>query len=90
MIVEFDPAKDVANQAKHGVSLQLGEAVFADPQHLIVTTVRPQDGEARSKVIGRAHGELRTAVFVRRGEAVRFIGVRRSNDKEARAYSRRP
>lgn len=88
MKVEFDPAKDAANRAKHGLSLADGEAVFADANHLIISTVRPGDGEARSKVIGLVGDRLHTAVFVRRGEAIRFISVRKSNGSEARTYSR--
>lgn len=90
MDVEFDPAKDAINQEKHGLSLSDGEAVFGDEDHLIVSTWREHDREHRYKVIGMVGGRLHTAVFVRRGGAVRFVSVRRSNDGEARAYSSRP
>ena len=86
MEIEFDPAKDEANLAKHGRSLADGEIVFRDADHLIVSAARPQDGEARFKAIGLIGDRLHTAVFVRRGTAIRFISVRKSNATEARAY----
>ena len=89
MRIEFDPAKDEANLAKHGRSLADGRIVFADPRHLVAPTVRVQDGEARSKVVGLIGDRLHTAIYVVRGEAVRFISVRKSNDSETRAYTSR-
>jgi len=45
-----------------------------------------KDGEDRYKVIGIVDGKLWTAVHVRRGDMVRFISVRRSNDGEEKQY----
>jgi uncharacterized DUF497 family protein len=86
MDIEFDPAKDAANIAKHGVSLAFGEAVFSDPAVLIVPTIRVEDGEQRFRAIGLVGDRLWTAVHVTRGAAVRFISVRKSNDGERKAY----
>ena len=86
MTIEFDPAKDAANIAKHGVSLAFGTRVFADPDHLVIASIRPADTEDRYKVIGMVDGKLWTAIHVLRGEVIRFVSVRRSNDGEARAY----
>lgn len=82
----FDPAKDVANLARHGLSLSFGTRVFDDDAHLIIPSIRQQDGEERFKVVGRVDGTLYTAVFTWRDLDRRFISVRRSNDGEARAY----
>lgn len=87
MKVEFDPTKDVANRAKHGMSLADGALLFDDPEHLIIPSIRLIDGEERYKLLGLVGGRLHTAIFVWRGDSVRFISVRRSNDGEARAYS---
>ena len=89
MKVEFDPAKDRANRDKHGLSLSEGEAVFADPDHFVSPSVRIDDREERSKVIGMVRGRLHTAVFTRRGDAIRFISVRKSNGSETRVYTSR-
>ena len=85
--IDFDPAKDAANRAKHGLSLADGEAIFADPDPIVLPTIRREDEERRFKVVGTVAGRLRTGVFVWRGTVVRFISVRRSNAKEARAHS---
>ena len=86
----FDPAKDAINRDRHGLPLMFGDAVMADPQHLIIPSIRPQDGEERFKAVGLADGKLHTAVFTWRptadGDQPRFISVRRSNAGEERAY----
>ena len=87
----FDPAKDAANREKHGLPLVFGDRVFEDPDHLILPSIRPVDGEERFKAIGLVDGRLHTAVFVwrvheGRGALPRFISVRRSNRGEERAY----
>lgn len=86
MIVEFDPAKNAANIAKHGVPLAFGTRVFADPDHLVIAAIRQADGEDRYKAIGMVDGKIWTAVHVLRGGVTRFVSVRRSNDGEERAY----
>ena len=82
----FDPAKDAANQSKHGLSLAFGDRIPEDVNHLIVPSIREIGGEERFKVIGLVDGQLFTGLFVWRDEAPRFISVRRSNDGEAKAY----
>lgn len=86
MEIDFDDAKDAANRDKHGVSLAFGAVLFDDPDHIVLPSVRPIDGEDRFKVIGDADGRLWTAVHVVRGTVTRFISVRKSNDGEERAY----
>jgi len=88
MAYEFDPAKDRANKAKHGLGLADGTRILADPWFLEVPTVRDADGEERFKLIGRlgGTGQLHTAIFVWRGRRRRFISVRRSNDGEEKLY----
>ena len=86
MTSRFDPAKDAANQAKHGLSLAFGDEIFRDDNHLLLPSIREQDGEERFKVIGLVDGRLYTGVFVWRDDLPRFISVRRSNSGEERAY----
>ncbi len=78
--------KDAANREKHGLSLAFGDRLFEDNDHLILPSLRPEDGEERFKAIGLVEERLFTAVFVRRGDQPRFISVRRSNKGEERAY----
>ncbi len=86
MEIEFDTVKDTANREKHGLPLAFGARIFDDPDALILPTIRREDEEERHKAIGMVEGRLYTAVHVWRGESVRFISVRRSNDSEERAY----
>lgn len=88
MGIEFDAAKDAANIAKHGVSLGFGAAILGDDNHIVLTSIRPVDGEDRYKVVGMVGTKLWTGVHVRRGAVLRFISVRRSNDGEERIYHR--
>lgn len=84
----FDPAKDAANQQKHKLPLAFGDRIFEDDLHLVVPTVREEDGELRFKVIGAADGKIYTGVFTWRNDLPRFISVRRSNKNEERAYQK--
>ena len=90
MEFEFDPEKDEINRFKHGVPLAFGVQVFADPFLALTPTIRVGDEEERMKAIGLVGGKLYTAVHVWRGEAVRFISVRRSNAGEQSDYHRDP
>jgi uncharacterized DUF497 family protein len=82
----FDRGKDIANRAKHGLSLAFADRIFEDPAYVIIPSIRPWDGEERFKVVGMVDGKLHTAVFVWRDMTPRFISVRRSNDGEERSY----
>jgi hypothetical protein len=53
---------------------------------LIVPTIREQDREERYKAIGLIGDKLWTAIHVYRGDVVRFLSVRRSNNSEQRSY----
>jgi uncharacterized DUF497 family protein len=86
MDIEFDTAKDAANRDKHGVSLAHGAVLFDDPDHIVLPSARPIDGEDRFKVIGMVSDKLWTSIHVVRGNVTRFISVRRSNDGEERIY----
>ncbi len=86
MMIDYDPAKDAINRTKHGFSLAEGGHIFGDEAHLILPSIRPVDGEERFKVIGMIRDRLCTGVFVRRGDSLRFMSVRRSNDGEKGHY----
>jgi uncharacterized protein len=90
MIFDFDPAKDAVNGVKHGVPLLFGARVFEGVDVVIVPTVRIEDEEERLKAIGLVEDKLWTAIHVWRGDAVRLISVRRSNEGEQRDYRRDP
>jgi hypothetical protein len=86
MMIKFDSAKDTANQAKHGLPLLFGARIFDDLNVIIIPTIREQDEEERYKAVGMVDGKLYTAVHVWRGDVVRFLSVRRSNNNEQKIY----
>ncbi len=86
MTDRFDPDKDTINRDRHNLPLIFGDVVMADPDHLVVPTIRLEDGEERFKAVGLVDGKFHTAVFVWRGDLPRFISVRRSNSGEERRY----
>ena len=87
MNIEFDPAKDTANLAKHGLSL--ADAGEFDLAHAVVEIDDRADyGEARFRAFGRVDGEARCIAFALRGNIIRVISYRRAHAKEMRRYGR--
>jgi hypothetical protein len=95
---EWDEAKNLANQRKHGVSFTQASQVFRDP-HRVLVAERVVDGEQRwqtTGVVRRASGgvllllvvhtfreEVDPGVFV---EVVRIISARKATPMERRSY----
>ena len=82
---EFDPWKDEANRAKHGVSLALAEVLFGSP-HLTVEDDRFDYGEVRRIAFGHIRERLFVCVFVDRGSTRRIISLRKANSREVKRY----
>jgi uncharacterized DUF497 family protein len=84
--IDFDPDKNAANLAKHGVSLSEGDGVLNDPLALTVEDKRVE-GEQRWQTIGaNIFGTLLVVVWTRRGETERIISVRKPEAKERKDY----
>lgn len=87
MEIEFDPAKDAANIASHG--LALADAAEFDLAGAVVEVDDRKDyGETRFRAFGRMDGEGRCLVFTWRGDTIRVISYRRAHEKEMRRYGR--
>jgi uncharacterized protein len=86
MEFEFDPAKELQNSFKHGLSLELADYIFADPYVVVFETSRIEDGEIRFKAVGQYSGKLHTVVFDWCGPVCRCISLRRRNSNEERSY----
>jgi len=83
---KFDPDKDSANIAKHGVSLVEGEGVLNDPLGLTVED-DTSAGESRWITVGTsAGGEILVVVWTERNDGERLISVRRATAKERKDY----
>ncbi len=86
MASKFDPNKDVANIAKHGISLVEGDGVLSDPLGLTVEDDSSQ-GEVRWTTVGmNANGVLLVAVWTERDDGERLISVRKPTAKERKDY----
>ena len=85
MQIEFDPDKDSANQAKHGVSLALVAALDWEAA-LVWVDDRFDYAELRMIALAPKTETLYYVAFVDRGEARRIISLRRANRREAKHY----
>lgn len=85
MVIEFDPAKNKANIAKHGLSLADAVALDLSTAAVLVDD-RNNYGETRYRAFGRIDGLGYCLAFTFRGEAVRLISFRRAHDEEMADY----
>jgi len=87
MLIAFDPAKDAANQEKHGVALI--DAAFLEWDTVVTwQDVRFGYDETRMCALGYIGERLYFVAFVDRGEFRRIISLRRANDREEKRYAR--
>ena len=83
----WDPRKDAANQAKHGVSFALARLVFDDPLHL--SRPDPYTDEARWQTLGQVGAVCLFVVHtIWDGEEPggRIISARRATPRERKWY----
>jgi uncharacterized DUF497 family protein len=86
MRVEFDPAKDEANVAKHGVSLALAKKLDWDAA-LVWADDRFEYDEMRMIALAPETQTLYYVAFVERGGARRIISLRRATRREVKHYA---
>ena len=85
MRFEFDPTKDRANLAKHGISLVL--AIELDWEAALVwIDDRFEYSETRMIALAPKTGILYYVALVDRGEVRRIISLRRANRREVKHY----
>jgi uncharacterized protein len=72
---EWDPAKDKANQDKHGISFAEAQFAFADPHRVIARDLEHSQAEARFYCFGFVKGGVLTVRFTYRDEVIRIIGA---------------
>jgi uncharacterized protein len=85
MKIEFDAAKDEANQAKHGVSLAAAAEINLDGA-VIFEDLRLEYGERRYIALAPLNGRLYAMCFTVRGGVIRVIGLRKANQREREKY----
>jgi uncharacterized protein len=85
---EWNPRKDAANFAKHGVSFEEAATVFGDPLGRIVRDPRHSEEEERFVLLGLSRNRRLLAVmFTDREEAIRIISARRVTRSERKNYA---
>jgi uncharacterized DUF497 family protein len=72
---EWDPAKNQTNLQKHGVSFDLAQFAFADPNRVILEDVEHSDHEKRYFCLGKVAEGLLTVRFTVRGKIIRIFGA---------------
>ncbi|MGA7950877.1 MAG: BrnT family toxin [Thiobacillaceae bacterium] len=85
MRIEFDPAKDAANQTKHGASLSMAGELDWEAA-LVRVDDRIEYDEMRMIALAPKTGILYCVAFVDRGEVRRVISLRRANRREVKHY----
>lgn len=72
---EWDEAKDIENQRKHGVPFIEAQHAFADPGRVIAEDLSHSGQEKRYYCFGKAHGGILTVRFTYRKNVIRIFGA---------------
>lgn len=72
---EWDDAKDLENQEKHGVSFAAAQYVFADPSRVIAEDVTHSETELRYYCFGKVDDGILTVRFTYRRNVIRIFGA---------------
>lgn len=86
MKIEFDPAKNQSNIAKHGVPLELAELLEWD---LLVSRedTREAYGEMRMAGYAPIGSTVYAVVYSEKKDIYRIISLRKADPKEVRYYA---
>jgi uncharacterized DUF497 family protein len=87
MRITFDPAKDQANIAKHGVSMVLADQFEWDDAVIWIDN-RRNYGEPRMCGLVPLDERLFFVAFVDRADVRRVISLRKANNREKRHYAK--
>lgn len=72
---EWDPAKNVANQRKHGVPFSIAQFAFADSKRVIAADLSHSGTEVCFFCFGLVEGGVMTVRFTHRKGAIRILGA---------------
>jgi uncharacterized DUF497 family protein len=72
---DWDPKKDLENQAKHGVAFEKAQYGFADPLRVIAEDLSHSAKEKRYYCFGTVEGGVLTVRFTYRENTIRIIGA---------------
>ncbi len=71
---EWDARKDLENQRKYGVSFELAQYAFADPDRVIAEDVTHSTDEQRYFCFGRIGNDILSVRFTYRENVIRIFG----------------
>lgn len=87
MEFDWDQGKAASNAAKHGVSFEEAQTVFADPLFIDFYDPDHSDDEARYLIVGRSQaGRLLIVSYTERDGKTRLISARPTTRQEQRTY----
>jgi len=72
---EWDPVKNQTNPQKHGVSFDLAQFAFADPNRVILEDVEHREHEKRYFCLGKVAEGTLTVRFTVRDKTIRIFGA---------------
>ncbi|MDZ7696918.1 MAG: BrnT family toxin [Deltaproteobacteria bacterium] len=72
---EWDSAKNILNQKKHGVSFALAQLAFLDHHRVILEDLEHSDDEKRYYCLGSVADEIMTVRFTYRKNKIRIFGA---------------
>ena len=72
---EWDEDKNLANQKKHGVSFDVAQSAFDDPNRIIVRDLQHERGEKRFFCLGLVDTKILTVRFSFRRKKIRIYGA---------------
>ena len=87
MKFEWDDEKSQSDKNKHGIDFDEAKDLWNDSNRVEIHTSYPV--ENRIILIGTIGKKLWTAIFTRRGNAIRIISVRRSRKQEGKLYGKK-
>jgi hypothetical protein len=85
---EWDPAKDSANQKKHGISFSEAQTVFSDPLARLIADPDHSDEEDRFILLGTSIDSKLLVVChcVKTDESIRIVSARKAEKPERKIY----
>jgi uncharacterized DUF497 family protein len=72
---EWDEKKNTENQKKHGLSFEIAQYAFADPNRIIAEDLNHSNTEKRYYCFGKVHDEIITVRFTYRYNIIRIYGA---------------
>ena len=84
---DWDPAKDAANEKKHGVGFAEAATAFGDPLSITVPDPEHSEGEAHFLLLGLTFRDrLVVVAHAEREESIRIISARPATRAERLSY----